>query len=411
MKSYLTESIVKQQLLRLDKIIFEVTDACNLQCKYCGYGKIYNNVDERLNKKMTLDKAIRLLTYFFELWQTNDTSISRNIFISFYGGEPLLNMPFIKNIISFIENTHPQGLVFHYSMTTNAVLLDKYVDYLYNKNIRLLISLDGNKRNNSYRLDKMGNSVFDKIVKNATYLKHKYPKYFNNKVNFNAVLHDRNSVYEINEFIYKQFGKKPSISELNTVGVSPEQKEIFHNMYKSYQSSSIESIHKMSNQEFDTESPLFKEVAEYIFGYSSFVYQDYFELRFGKSKSRIPTGTCLPFSKNLYVTVNGKLLPCEHIGQENPLGYVSDDSVDIEPDFIANFYNRQFEKIENQCVDCKLSSRCTQCIFNFDDFSSSPRCQNHTSDKLFKQYSTFVDSYLRKYPEAYQKIMKDIIYF
>lgn len=221
MKSYLTESIVKQQLLRLDKIIFEVTDACNLQCKYCGYGKIYNNVDERLNKKMTLDKAIRLLTYFFELWQTNDTSISRNIFISFYGGEPLLNMPFIKNIISFIENTHPQGLVFHYSMTTNAVLLDKYVDYLYNKNIRLLISLDGNKRNNSYRLDKMGNSVFDKIVKNATYLKHKYPKYFNNKVNFNTVLHDRNSVYEINEFIYKQFGKKPSISELNTVGVVP----------------------------------------------------------------------------------------------------------------------------------------------------------------------------------------------
>ena len=117
-------------------------------------------------------------------------------------------MPFIRNIISFIENTHPQGLVFHYSMTTNAVLLNKYVDYLYNKNIRLLISLDGNKRNNSYRLDKMGNnSVFDKIVKNATYLKHKYPKYFNNKVNFNAVLHDRNSVYEINEFIYKQFGK------------------------------------------------------------------------------------------------------------------------------------------------------------------------------------------------------------
>ena len=29
MKSYLTGSIVKQQLLRLDKIIFEVTDACN----------------------------------------------------------------------------------------------------------------------------------------------------------------------------------------------------------------------------------------------------------------------------------------------------------------------------------------------------------------------------------------------
>lgn len=42
-------------------------------------------------------------------------------------------------------------------MTTNAMLLDKYMSYLEKHKVNLLISLDGNQVHNSYRIDKQGN--------------------------------------------------------------------------------------------------------------------------------------------------------------------------------------------------------------------------------------------------------------
>lgn len=46
------------------------------------------------------------------------------------------------------------GVNFQYNMTTNGVLLHKHIDYLVENGFRLLISLDGDKINHSYRINK-----------------------------------------------------------------------------------------------------------------------------------------------------------------------------------------------------------------------------------------------------------------
>ncbi|MDD7455372.1 MAG: hypothetical protein PUK70_03845 [Bacteroidales bacterium] len=33
-------SEVKDNLVNLQQLMFEVTDTCNLKCKYCGYGEL-----------------------------------------------------------------------------------------------------------------------------------------------------------------------------------------------------------------------------------------------------------------------------------------------------------------------------------------------------------------------------------
>ena len=53
-------------------------------------------------------------------------------------------------------------------MTTNAMLLDKYMSYLEKHKVNLLISLDGNQVHNSYRIDKQGNPSFNKVFHNST---------------------------------------------------------------------------------------------------------------------------------------------------------------------------------------------------------------------------------------------------
>ena len=42
-------------------ITFEVTDACNLKCPYCGYGEFYSDYDKREDKMLPVVKALRLL--------------------------------------------------------------------------------------------------------------------------------------------------------------------------------------------------------------------------------------------------------------------------------------------------------------------------------------------------------------
>ncbi len=43
--------ISKQEIIfninNLPQLVFEVTDACNFRCKYCGYADIYEGYDKR----------------------------------------------------------------------------------------------------------------------------------------------------------------------------------------------------------------------------------------------------------------------------------------------------------------------------------------------------------------------------
>ena len=132
-----------------------------------------------------------------------------------------MNMPFIEEAVKYIEDLGLSRKVF-YSMTTNAMLLDRYMDYLVENDFHLLISLDGDKEGHGYRVDKSGNNSFDRVIRNVKQLQNRYPDYFRSNVNFNAVLHNRNSVQSIYRFIKSQFDKTPSISELNNSGIRPD---------------------------------------------------------------------------------------------------------------------------------------------------------------------------------------------
>lgn len=65
-------------------------------------------------------------------------------------------MKLVKETIAYIESLNLPSLIFNYNTTTNAMLLDRYMDYLVEKNFSILISLDGNEVQSAYRVDKHG---------------------------------------------------------------------------------------------------------------------------------------------------------------------------------------------------------------------------------------------------------------
>ncbi len=84
---------IKEAINNTHQIIFEVTDKCNLDCYYCGYGHFYDNYDARENQDMPFDVFKTLYNYLKNLWENSSNKGCTFLRISFYGGEPLCNFP------------------------------------------------------------------------------------------------------------------------------------------------------------------------------------------------------------------------------------------------------------------------------------------------------------------------------
>lgn len=202
MTEYIRPEHITQALANLPQLVFEVTDACNLKCKYCAYGEFYGDFDKREDKMLPVSKAIQLIDYLNQYWNSDqNTSAKSFMYVSFYGGEPLMNFSFIKEIVKYVETRLDcPRRIFLFSMTTNAILLHKYMDFLVEHDFRVLVSLDGNKKNDSYRVDHKGNGSFDRVVRNVDLLREKYPEFFEKNVNFNSVFHNRSTIEEVYSF-------------------------------------------------------------------------------------------------------------------------------------------------------------------------------------------------------------------
>lgn len=414
-KQYFDGSIIRKRLANTPQITFEVTDACNLNCVYCGYGKLYGNHDDRENKKLDIFKATNFLDYVVNLWDSPlNQSYNKTITLSFYGGEPLLNMPFIQAVVDYSKNIQSKTRNIIFSMTTNGLLLHKFIDFLVENEFSLLISLDGDVFCNSYRVYKDGQESYKKVVDNIHLIRSKFPDYFVQKVRFNAVLHNRNSLAIITRFFRDKYSKVPSIGALNDVGIRPEMQHEFMKMYHNTFDSlfSAENYGELESELF-LSAPTYRSATVYLFQSSENIFNNYNELLFGKSNKTksYPTGTCIPFNKKVFVTVNGKILPCERIGHQFALGSIDKDKIHLNFDEIAKKFNLYFSKIDRLCAKCHNLHGCFQCIFyiqNLDDGNCV--CPSFMNKDAFQEYENQQLSFFARHPEVYSRIMNDVIY-
>ena len=187
------KEVINDNITNTQQLLFEVTDNCNLQCKYCGYGDLYSGYDERTNKDLEWEKANIFIDFFIKQWSGGKyPSTGKPIAIGFYGGEPLLNIVLIKKIIRYLEENAPGKISFQYHMTTNGLLIDKNIDYLIEKKFNIAISLDGDKKNQEYRVNKNGVNSFEKVSQNIKSIIKKDHVYFEKNVSFISVLHNKN---------------------------------------------------------------------------------------------------------------------------------------------------------------------------------------------------------------------------
>lgn len=408
----LSKNNILYNLIKLKQLVFEVTDRCNLHCRYCAYAELYGGYDQRNNTNMSFQKAKLVIDYLQGLWEKNCYNDMENaVTISFYGGEPLLNMDFIKQVISYTEQLPQTGRTFKYSMTTNGMLLDKSLDYLVDKDFTLLISLDGDEEGQGYRIDHAGNNSFQRVFKNIMLLKEKYPSFWENNINFNAVLHNRNGVERVYKFYKEHIGKMPMISPINPAGVRQDKKDEFRQIYCNISKEIRESplCDQIENELF-IRTPRIASVLDYLRNHSGNYYHNYVSLAINKDKLfRYPTGTCAPFAKKMFVTVNGKILPCERIAHDYAMGQVTDKEVLLNYGQIAKMHNRYILKYLKQCKYCAISNHCRICVYQDDEINKdSKQCTSCMTQSQLELELKETQSFLRQHPELYKKIFNKV---
>jgi uncharacterized protein len=407
------ELIVKEGIVHSQQIVFEIVDYCNLNCTYCGFGELYEGFDERTGKKINMRQAINLLKYIFEHKPKNKKS---KLSIGFYGGEPLLNMDFVKRIVEVANQlNNEKELELVYTMTTNGTLVHKYIDFLVTNKFNLQISLDGDEKNHSYRIYKKNNkNSFQEVIENVDMIQRNYPDYFSTNIGFNAVLHNRNSVKEIFEFIYKKYSKIPMISELNMNDINPDKQEFLEKMYHSKRKSETEFQNKQSDMLHIVhgESSAFNELKDFLRHYSVNFYVSSILASLYNIEKYLPASTCLPFSKKIYLTIHNKLLPCEKINYAYSIGKVN-KNVEISIPDIMRQYNFYYNHLKKICQTCYAYRFCGICLFQIKNIghcdSEELVCDNFQDQKAFKNKLFRIFSFVEKYPNDFFQILENII--
>ena len=114
--------------MNFSSITLYVTDECNFECDYCYQKKGNTYMDTSI-----VDKVVDVFSPY----------LTKDCYINFYGGEPLLAFDRIQHTVQSIKNRLKiQNIIF--SISTNGSLLDdEKLEFLNQNKFSLLLSFDG----------------------------------------------------------------------------------------------------------------------------------------------------------------------------------------------------------------------------------------------------------------------------
>lgn len=401
----LLPSLIRENITSIRQVIFETTEDCNLSCIYCTYSKFYIN-KERNKLKFETSDAKKALVYLLEKRKPEH----KELMVSFYGGEPLKNFSFIKDIVEFLETSYNHRFTFKYNLTTNGLLLARYAEFLYRYSFEISISLDGDEKANTYRVHKNNKPSFNRVINNIDQIKARFQDYFDKKVSFISVLHAKNSHAEVHEFFKQRYGKIPMVSSISTSNVNENYKEEFKKTF--LEGTKRINMETGSMHNLFLNHPDIKDMVNTVEKYSGFVFKNIYRLLSGNKKSYdakayLPSATCLPFSIRVFLAADGTFLPCEHISRVFEIGQMKNHELMINPEAIAQDFNRYFDIIRPLCDRCFLADNCKECVFNTRIETGQPRCDFFMDETRFAIYLSQQFSRIEQDYSLYLRILNE----
>lgn len=353
-----TNEIEHHSRKRLESLILQVTQQCNLRCGYCAYSGLYQSNRVHSSSRMSFETAKKAIDFFLD----HNTEIPETN-IGFYGGEPFLEFDLIKRCVDYLKKRIEGKKEFSINTTTNATLLKgEIADYVVENEFDIGISLDGPKEaHDKNRRFENGRGSFDIVMQNIKDLLDKYPDY-NKHLRIMTTVNPYVDLGCVLEFFTTN-------EILNDTGI------MFNNMTESNLKNKIsydESYNRVRRYEYikmllHMIGKLDKEyVSDLMLSSKSATdrFRKIIHQKTGLAPITTHGGPCLPGVMRLFTSTDGKFYPCERVGE---IEYFNIGSVD------DGFYIDKMKRLlnignitEDKCIDCWNLPNCMICSKEID---------------------------------------------
>lgn len=191
------------------KLYFDITEDCNLFCKMC------RNKISVCEKIMPIDLFKRIV---------EETAQYVRSYSLFNWGEPLLLKDFCDRVAFINQKKRSDCIV---EISTNGMLLDRMIDFLFDEKINITISVDGADKN-TFESIRRG-ADFELIMKNAEKAAHKYSSFqiqYSPEFYISIQKENQNSILEIVKLAHSLGIRRIGCGIVTSPGrYSPEQDE------------------------------------------------------------------------------------------------------------------------------------------------------------------------------------------
>lgn len=362
------ESVKEQIESNLQQITLEVTQKCNLRCKYCIYSDDNETFRAFDTHDMTWDIAKKAIDYGM-------SHSGKKLSVTFYGGEPLLRLELIKKCVEYSKMVAGSKTISH-SMTTNLTLMTKETaEYLASVDrFTVVCSLDGPKEiHDENRLTIDGQGSFDRAIQGLRYLVDAYGDRAETHLSLSMVMTlpaDNEKLKKMQDFFSSlEWLPVKLVKNISYVASSSHRMERLtqNTMRKNKEVSGY--VNPLADWSQDN-SVFDSKIDDKEIFTSSFMQSAYLKVH----KRMIVdnpigcynlSGCCIPGSRRLYVTATGYFSLCEKIGNAPYIGDV-DNGIDLKS-VKKNYLDDYMNEAKKLCGNCWAVRFCGNCYVDCYD--------------------------------------------
>ncbi len=332
----------------IKRIIIEITNECNLRCRYCFLGSSYF-VEKNYCNKVIPEKIARKAIDYYLAHSPQEKNIG------FYGGEPFMQFNLIKKLITYYKRPNVKFFI-----TTNGTILSKeIIRFLIKNEVQLAVSLDDPEQfHNRYRVTKSGKGSYDLVLKNLKKIYDLNKKYVEKNVLILGLLAPPFDTKKLDEVI----------SFFNNLKQTFSLSGIRINFLQKYGTTFYKSVNFPIKKELIERKKYKKQLVEKLIKgehVPQFVKHAFLrdimaiEKRIMGSNVPLISHTCIPGVSRLFVDVDGYFYPCEKVGSHLCIGDVQ-TGIDIDRAF---YFFERFKSLVKDCSKCWAVRFCPLCIF------------------------------------------------
>ncbi len=330
--------------------IIEITQKCNLRCRYCAFSGGFS--DHRTHSSDTMDNStiIKAVDSAF-----NHAKKLQEISIGFYGGEPLCAFEQLKTAVLYAQKIS-KAKKLSFNITTNATLIDKEkAEFLRDYGFSVLVSIDGPKHmHNAYRIYADGTGSYSDTINGLRVLLDTYPKNLYYKIGINMVIPSLNWIESL-EDLWKAEPWLPQNLRAQVAlmdkpkGLIIENKQIYKESC-SYAHKWFTSISENTKLKTTLGSNTFDKAMATLHQRPIFT---------GYRHKFFPNGCCIPAVRKIYVRVDGTYQICERAHGVPTIGSVTKGIDFMQIKGIVDEYCKQSFQ---DCKECWAISNCSLCF-------------------------------------------------